>query len=114
MVSWDVAVMAFVGISAIGFLIADGEKRRVRYIQAMRRCLLRMNTLIRYEQPGMKDLLERIDLRATPQDRELTRLLHACWRQCGATLGERVVSAFTMSNKINLHSSSVSHPLMLE
>lgn len=78
MVSWDVAVMAFVGISAVGFLIADGEKRRVRYIQAMRRCLLRMNTLIRYEQPGLKALLERIDLRATPQDRELTRLLHTC------------------------------------
>ena len=28
MVSWDVAVMAFVGISAVGFLIANGEKRR--------------------------------------------------------------------------------------
>lgn len=78
MVSWDVAVMAFVGISAIGFLIADGEKRRVRWIQAMRRCLLRMNSIIRYEQPTLARLLERIDMRATPQERELTRLLHAC------------------------------------
>lgn len=44
----------------------------------MRRCLLRMNGVIRYEQPGLCELLRRIDLRATPQQRELTRLLHAC------------------------------------
>ena len=73
----DVALMAMIVLSAMGFLIADGEKRRVRYIQAMRRCLLRMNDLIRYEQPSLPDMLMRIDLRATQQDRELTRLLHA-------------------------------------
>ena len=65
--------MAMIGISAIGFLLSDGEKRRVRWIRAMRRCLLRMNGIIRYEQPELPALLERIDLRATPQERELTR-----------------------------------------
>ncbi|MGN0996321.1 MAG: stage III sporulation protein AB [Candidatus Ventricola sp.] len=78
MVSWDVAVMAMIGISALGFLIADGEKRRVRWIQAMRRCLLRLNGMIRYEQPELTAMLRAVELRATPQERELTRLLHAC------------------------------------
>ena len=73
----DVALIAMIVLSAMGFLIADGERRRVLYIQAMRRCLLRMNDLIRYEQPSLPDMLMRIDLRATQQDRELTRLLHA-------------------------------------
>ena len=45
--------MAMIGISAIGFLLSDGEKRRVRWIRAMRRCLLRMNGIIRYEQPEL-------------------------------------------------------------
>lgn len=51
----------------------------------MRRCLLRMNNIIRYEQPELPALLERIDLRATPQERELTQLLHESakrLRQC--------------------------------
>lgn len=78
MVSWDVAVMAMIAISAMGFLLSDGEKRRVRWIRAMRRCLLRMHDAIRYEQPGLSDLLLRIDLRATQQEKELTRLLHRC------------------------------------
>lgn len=75
---WDIAVMAMVGVSAMGFLLADGEVRRVRWIRAMRRCLLRMHNIIRYEQPGLAALLLRIDLTKTPQERELTRLLHAC------------------------------------
>ena len=50
----------------------------MRWIQAMRRCLLRMNGNIRYEQPELPAMLQRNDLRATPQERELTRLLHAC------------------------------------
>lgn len=70
--------MAMIAISAVGFLLSDGEARRVRWIQAMRRCLLRMSGIIRYEQPGLTALLRRIDLRETPQQRELTRLLHAC------------------------------------
>lgn len=78
MANWDAAVMAMIGITAVGFLLSDGEKRRVRWIQAMRRCLLRMNGIVRYEQPPLRELLLRIDLRATPQERELTRLLHAC------------------------------------
>ena len=72
----DGAVMAMVGVIALGFLVADGERRRVLWVQAMRRCLLRMCDLIRYEQPGLGELLCRIELRATPQERELTRLLH--------------------------------------
>lgn len=77
MANWDVAVMAMAIFSAIGFLIADGEKKRVRFIQAMRRCLLRMNDIIRYEQPALPELLRRIELHATPQERELTKILHA-------------------------------------
>lgn len=78
MVSWDVAVMAMIAVSAMGFLIADGEKARVRYIQAMRKCLMRFGEVLRYEQPELAELLRRVDLRATPQERQLTGLLHAC------------------------------------
>ncbi len=78
MAQWDAAVMAMIAISAAGFLISDGEKRRVFWVRAMRRCLLRMSSMIRYEQPGLRQLLERIDLRATPQERALTQLLHRC------------------------------------
>jgi len=70
--------MAMIAVSTIGFLLSDGEKQRVRWVRAMRRCLLRMNGVIRYEQPGLPDLLERIDLRTTQQERQLTRLLHRC------------------------------------
>jgi len=78
MVSWNTAVIAMIAISTAGFLISDGEKRRVHWIRAMRRCLLSMSSSIRYEQPGLKQLLERVDLRATPQERALTQLLHRC------------------------------------
>lgn len=78
MVSWDVAVMAMIAISAVGFLLADGEKRRVRWVRAMRRCLLRMSSIIRYEQPGLAQLLVCIDLRGSQQEKELTQLLHRC------------------------------------
>ena len=75
---WDTAMMAMIAISATAFLLADGERRRVGWIRAMRRCLLSISGVIRYEQPGLSALLARMDLRATPQERELTRLLHAC------------------------------------
>ena len=78
MTGLNIAVMAMVGISALGFFIADGERQRVGWVQAMRKCLWRMCDLIRYEQPALGELLLRVDLRATPQERELTRLLHAC------------------------------------
>lgn len=85
MVSWDVAVMAMVGVSAVGFLVADGERRRVAWVRALRRCLLRLSDAIRYERPELGALLAHIDLRATPQERELTRLLRACAQRlrCG-------------------------------
>lgn len=44
----------------------------------MRRCLLRLSDVIRYEQPGVSGLLRSIDLRGTQQEKELTRLLCAC------------------------------------
>lgn len=78
MTSWETAVMAMIMVCAVGFLLSDGEKRRVYWIRAMRRCLLRMNGIIRYEQPGLSGLLRRINLSSTPQERALTRLLHAC------------------------------------
>ena len=78
MVSWEVAVMAMIGVSSVGFLLSDGEKRRVGWIRAMRRCLVRLSGMIRYEQPPLDVLLERMELRASPQERELTRLLHTC------------------------------------
>lgn len=75
---WDTAMMAMIAVSSTAFLLADGEKRRVGWIRAMRRCLLHMNGVIRYEQPSLYGLLARMDLRATQQERELTRLLKAC------------------------------------
>ena len=36
---WNAAVMAMISLSAIGFAVADGEMRRVRWVQAMRRTL---------------------------------------------------------------------------
>lgn len=44
----------------------------------MRRCLLRLAVAIRYEQPPLEKLLACIELQSTRQERELTRLLHAC------------------------------------
>ncbi len=76
MAHWDVALMAMIAVSSLGFVIADGEGRRVRYVQAMRRCLLRMNDIIRYEQPPLEELLLRINMKGTQQEREMTRLLH--------------------------------------
>ena len=70
--------MAMISLSTIGFAVADGETRRVRWIQAMRRCILRMNDVIRYERLPLAALLARMDLRATREQRELTRLLHLC------------------------------------
>lgn len=78
MATGNAALMAMILVSAVGYLLAEGELRRVRWIQAMRRCLQRMKGVIRYEQPPLSRLLERIDLNATQQERELTRILHVC------------------------------------
>lgn len=94
MVSWDAAVMAMIAVSAAGFLLSDGEKRRVRWIQAMRRCLLRMNGIIRYERPGLSTLLRRVDIRNTPQERDLTRLLHACADRIDASANPQLLMLF--------------------
>lgn len=94
MTNRDAAVMAMIAISATAFLISDGEQRRVRWIQAMRRCLLRMNGIIRYEQPGLCTLLRRIELHSTPQERELTRLLHACARRMETSSNPQLMLLF--------------------
>lgn len=94
MVSWDAAVMTMIAISAAGFLLSDGEKRRVHWVRAMRRCLLRMHSVIRYEQPGLPELLTRMDLRATPQERELTQLLHRCAQRLYASANPQLLVLF--------------------
>ena len=90
---WDVAT-SMVGVSALGFLLADGERRRVLWVQAMRRCLVRMNDLIRYEQPELCELLRRVDLRATAQERELTRLLHAAAKRLPGCVNPQLMLLF--------------------
>ena len=94
MVSWDVAVMAMIGISSVGFLLSDGEKKRVRWVRAMRRCLLRMSGVIRYEQPPLEELLMRVDLRGTQQEKELTRLLHACAARMADSMDSQLTLIF--------------------
>ena len=95
--NWDAAVMALIGMSAIGFLLADGERRRIKWIQAMRRCLLRLSDMIRYEKRGVWMLLTEMDLRATPQEKMLTRLLHACAARMQES-GMRIGMAFAQES----------------
>ena len=106
MVSWDVAVMAMIAVSAAGFALSDGEKRRVRWIQAMRRCLLRMNGVIRYEQPGLIGLLRRVEIRQTQQEKELTRLLHACADRLEVSANPQLMMLFA-SESVRLPSYGV-------
>ena len=91
---WDTAVTAMVAFSALGFFIADGEMRRVRWIQAMRRCLLRMNSMIRYERPTLGQMLAQIELRATPQEKALTQMLHACGKQLENSSNPQLLKLF--------------------
>lgn len=76
--SWDTAVMSLVGASALGITLAEGERSRVGYIRAMRRCLFQIQGILRYDQPPLDDLLMRIELNTTRQEKQLTGLLHAC------------------------------------
>lgn len=91
---WDTAVTAMVAFCALGFFIADGEMRRVRWIQAMRRCLLRMNSMIRYEQPTLGQMLTQIELRATPQEKALTQMLHACGKRLENSANPQLLKLF--------------------
>ena len=91
---WDAAVMAMISLSAVGFAVADGEMRRVRWVQAMRRCMMRMNDVIRYERAPLAKLLQTIDLRATREQRELTRLLHACGARLENSVNPQLVEIF--------------------
>ena len=83
-----------ISLSTIGFAVADGETRRVRWIQAMRRCILRMNDVIRYERLPLAALLARMDLRATREQRELTRLLHLCGERMENSANPQLVELF--------------------
>ena len=98
MASWEIAVMAMIGVSCVGFLLSDGERRRVSWVGAMRRCLLRLSGMIRYEQPPLEQLLMGVELRATPQERELTRLLHLCAAQMTAEKEMRLEPLFAQES----------------
>ena len=74
----DAAILALAAASTMGFLLADGEKKRLRWICAMRRCLLRLGDMIRYERRGVSALLRSVDLQGSQQEMALTRLLHSC------------------------------------
>ena len=87
--------MAMIAVSAMGFLLSDGEKRRVYWVRAMRRCLLRMSSVIRYERPGLADLLAQMDLRATPQERALSQLLHSCAKRMYASANPQLLILFS-------------------
>lgn len=94
MLGRNAAVTAMAAVAALGFFLAEGEKKRVYWVAAMRRCLIRLDDLIRYEQPPLSELLARVDLRATPQERELTRLLHACAARLPACIEPRLLRLF--------------------
>lgn len=87
--------MAMIAGSVTGFMLAEGERTRVRYVQAMRRCLMRMNDIVRYEQPDLKTLLLRINLHGTQQDKQLTELLHATAGRLEHCTNPQLVSLFT-------------------
>ena len=60
----------------------------------MRRCILRMNDVIRYERLPLAALLARMDLRATREQRELTRLLHLCGARMENSANPQLVELF--------------------
>ena len=91
---WNTAVTAMISLSAFGFFIADGEMRRVRWIQAMRRCLWRMNNMIRYERSTLVQMLAQIELYATPQERALTQLLHGCGKRLESSANPQLLKLF--------------------
>lgn len=93
--NWNTAVMTMIAVSAAGFLLSDGEMRRVGWIRAMRRCIARMSSIIRYEQPDLSGLLRRINLNATPQERQLSRLLHACADRIYSCSNPQLLMLFT-------------------
>lgn len=80
--------------SAVGFLLSDGELQRIKWIRAMRRCLLRMNSMICYEHPSLTELLRNIDLRSTLQERSLTRILHTCAAQIEKSGRPEIIDIF--------------------
>lgn len=67
----------------------------MRWIQAMRRCLVRFYNAIRYERPSLIELLERIDLCSTHEERELTKLLHVCAHRMAVSSNPQLVTVFS-------------------
>ena len=88
-----------ISLSAIGFAVADGETRRVRWIQAMRRCILRMNDVIRYERLPLAALLARMDLRATREQRELDKAAAPVRRANGKQRQPAARSSFSCARR---------------
>jgi len=101
MENWNKAVMAMMTISALGFLISDGEMRRIGWIRAMRKCLLRMCSIIRYEQPELSVLLQRIKLDATQQEKQLTKILHACAERIRTSTNPQLLLLFAGESSRN-------------
>lgn len=91
---WETAVMAMISVSAMGVLIAEGELTRVRYVRAMRNCLMRISEMIRYEQPDLKSLLLRIDLRGNVQEKQLTAMLHETAKRLDRTCAPQLIRLF--------------------
>ena len=75
-------------------LCGGGEMRRVRWVQAMRRTLMRINDMIRYERVPLAKLLQSIELHATREQRDLTRLLHACGARLENSVNPQLVEIF--------------------
>ena len=84
----EAATIAWIAIASLGFLMADGERRRIKWVQAMRRCLIRIGDAIRYERKELSALLRDIDFSATQQEKELSRILHACAEKMREKPGE--------------------------
>lgn len=91
--------MALIGVSTASFVLAEEERSRVCYISAMRRCLLRIEDMIRYEEPPLFELLMRLDLRTTPQERQLTSMLHACAHELEQNPGAKIAHSFRKKTK---------------
>ena len=99
MANWDIAVMGMIFVTLLGFQLAEGERARVRYIRAMQRCLMRIRDLIRYEQPAISQLLLRIELNGTKEEKELTQLLRETAKRLTYTQTPQILQVFVSQSR---------------
>lgn len=78
----EMALLALMAVSTAGFLLAEGERQRLSWLCAMRKCLQRMRDAICYEQIDVCAVLRGLNLRATKQERMLCSMLRACSQFC--------------------------------